>query len=49
MVAAGLVIELVFGLLGLIRDQRNASVIEASISLNYTTVRNVIFLILCGH
>jgi uncharacterized membrane protein YraQ (UPF0718 family) len=48
MVAAGLVIELVFGLLGLIPGQRNARVVEASISLNYTTVLNVIFLILAA-
>jgi uncharacterized protein len=48
MVAAGLIVELVFGLLGLIPDERNAKVVEASIQLNYTTVLNVIFLILAA-
>ena len=37
-VVAGLIVELVFGLLGLIPDERNARVVEASIQLNYTTV-----------
>jgi uncharacterized membrane protein YraQ (UPF0718 family) len=48
MVAAGLVIDLVFRALGLIPDERNAKVIEASIELNYTTVLNVIFLVLAA-
>ena len=48
MVAAGLVIELVFGALGLIPDERNARVVEAQISLNYTTVLNVVFLVLAA-
>jgi uncharacterized membrane protein YraQ (UPF0718 family) len=46
MVAAALVIELIFQLLGLIPSQRNAQIVEASISLNYTTVLNVIFLLI---
>jgi uncharacterized membrane protein YraQ (UPF0718 family) len=45
-VAAGLIVELAFGLLGLIPDERNAKVVEASIQLNYTTVLNVVFLAL---
>jgi uncharacterized protein len=48
MVAAGLVVELVFGLLGLIPEERNARVAEASIQLNYTTVLNIVFLILAA-
>src|SRR5215216_3118076 len=44
MVVAGLVVELLFGALGLIPDERNARVVEASIQPNYTTVLNVIFL-----
>jgi uncharacterized membrane protein YraQ (UPF0718 family) len=48
MVLAGLVVELLFGALGLIPDERNARVVEASIQLNYTTVLNVIFLVLAA-
>jgi uncharacterized protein len=48
MVVAGLVVELVFSLLGLIPDERNARVVEASIQLNYTTVLNIVFLILAA-
>jgi uncharacterized membrane protein YraQ (UPF0718 family) len=48
MVAAGYVIELLFGVLGLIPDERNAKVVEASVTLNYTTVLNIIFLTLAG-
>ena len=48
MVAAGYVIELLFGVLGLVPDERNAKVVEASVTLNYTTVLNIIFLILAG-
>jgi uncharacterized protein len=48
MVVAGLVVELVFGLLGLIPDERNARMVEASIQLNYTTVLNIVFLILAA-
>jgi len=48
MVVAGLVVELVFGLLGLIPEERNARVVEASIQLNYTAVLNIVFLILAA-
>jgi uncharacterized protein len=48
MVVAGLAVELVFGLLGLIPDEHNARVVEASIQLNYTTVLNIVFLILAA-
>jgi uncharacterized protein len=47
MVAAGLVVEIVFGWLGLIPEgPRNAKVVDASIQWNYTTVLNIVFLIL---
>jgi uncharacterized membrane protein YraQ (UPF0718 family) len=48
MVAAGWIVELLFGLLGLIPDERNARVVHASIELNYTTVLNTVFLILAA-
>ena len=44
MALAALLIELLFDLLGLIPSQRSARIVETSISLNYTTVLNVIFL-----
>jgi uncharacterized protein len=47
-VAAGLVVEVLFGALGLIPEERDAKVVEASISWNYTTVLNIIFLALAG-
>jgi uncharacterized membrane protein YraQ (UPF0718 family) len=42
MVLAGYVVELVFGTLGLIPDERNAQVTEASMSWNYTTWLNLV-------
>ena len=48
MVAAGYVVEIVFGLLGLTPTTRNAKVVEASIQFNYTTVLNIVFLLLAG-
>jgi uncharacterized protein len=48
MAGAGYVVEVVFGALGLIPEERNAKVVEATITLNYTTVLNVIFLILAA-
>jgi uncharacterized membrane protein YraQ (UPF0718 family) len=48
MAAAGYIVEIVFGLLGLIPEERNANVTEASIHLNYTTVLNVLFLLLAA-
>jgi uncharacterized membrane protein YraQ (UPF0718 family) len=44
MAIAGLLVELLFGALGLIPGTRNALVAEASLSWNYTTVLNVAFL-----
>jgi uncharacterized protein len=46
MVGAGLIVEFLFDGLGLIPDQRDAKVIEASVTLNYTTVLNIVFLAL---
>ncbi|WP_432760630.1 permease [Mycobacterium colombiense] len=48
MVAAGYLIELIFGTTHLIPIQRNATVIEASISWNYTTWLNIVFLALAA-
>jgi uncharacterized protein len=48
MAASGLAVELVFDGLGLIPDERNAKVIEASVTWNYTTVLNIVFLALGG-
>jgi len=49
MVAAGLVVEFVFDALGLIPSgPRHAKVIEAHITLNYTTVLNIVFLVLAA-
>jgi uncharacterized membrane protein YraQ (UPF0718 family) len=44
MAVSGLAVELVFDALGLIPDERNAKVIEASVTWNYTTVLNIVFL-----
>ncbi len=47
-VIAGYFVEVVFGALGLIPSDRNASVVEASITWNYTTVLNLFFLALAA-
>src|ERR1700741_3896849 len=44
MALAALLIEFLFELLGLIPSHRNAQIVETSISFNYTTVLNIIFL-----
>jgi uncharacterized protein len=44
MATAGLIVEILFGALGLIPSERNAQVVEASVSWNYTTVLNLFFL-----
>lgn len=46
MAAAAFVVEVAFGALGLIPQPRNARIAEASITWNYTTWLNIIFLIL---
>jgi uncharacterized protein len=48
MVAAGLLVELLFGGLGLIPEERAAKVVEASITWNYTTILNLVFLALAA-
>jgi uncharacterized membrane protein YraQ (UPF0718 family) len=48
MVAAGLVVELLFGGLGLVPEQRAAKVVEASVTWNYTTALNLVFLVLAA-
>ena len=44
MALSGLIVELVFDRLGLIPSERNAKVVEASVTWNYTTVLNILFL-----
>ncbi len=48
MAAAGYLIELIFDGFGLVPSGRHAKVIEASIQWNYTTILNIIFLILAA-
>ncbi len=48
MVTAGLIVEFLFQGLGIQRTARDAKIIEASISWNYTTVLNIIFLALAA-
>jgi uncharacterized membrane protein YraQ (UPF0718 family) len=46
MVIAGYIVEIVFGGLGLVPDERNASVMTESVAWNYTTWLNIVFLLL---
>src|SRR6202046_3249564 len=48
MVIAGYLVEIIFGAAGLIPSQRNAMVMEAGISWNYTTWLNIVFLALAA-
>jgi uncharacterized protein len=48
MALAALIVEAVFAALGLIPTERQAQVVEASISWNYTTWLNIFFLILAA-
>jgi uncharacterized membrane protein YraQ (UPF0718 family) len=48
MVAAGLVVQFVFEGLGLERTARNAKVMQAAVSWNYTTYLNVVFLLVAA-
>jgi uncharacterized protein len=48
MVMSGYIVEFLFGGLGLIPAERAAQVTEKGISWNYTTVLNIIFLLLAG-
>jgi uncharacterized protein len=45
MVVAGYLVEFLFGATGLIPNQRNAMVMDAGISWNYTTWLNIVFLV----
>jgi hypothetical protein len=44
MVAAGLLVELLFAAVGLVPKERAARVVEASVTWNYTTILNLVFL-----
>jgi hypothetical protein len=46
MVGVGYVIEFVFGALHLIPQVRNAIVLDAGVSWNYTTYLNIVFILL---
>jgi uncharacterized protein len=48
MVAAGLIVELVFQALGLTREERDAKVVEAHVTLDYTTFLDIAFLALAA-
>jgi uncharacterized protein len=48
MAGAALIVEGVFGVLGLIPKERNAQVVEAFVTWNYTTWLNLIFLLLAA-
>jgi hypothetical protein len=48
MVLAGYLVELLFGALGLIPAERAAKVTDTGIQWNYTTVLNIIFLLLAA-
>ncbi len=48
MVGAGYVVELVFGALGLVPSTRHAKVSEVAVSWNYTTVLNIVFLLVAA-
>ena len=48
MVAAGYAVELIFGGLGLVPTERNAKVAQTSVSWNYTTVLNIVALLVAA-
>ncbi|SHK18452.1 hypothetical protein SAMN05444159_2644 [Bradyrhizobium lablabi] len=48
MAGAALIVELIFGTLGLVPAQRNARVVDAAITWDYTTWLNIAFLVLAG-
>jgi uncharacterized membrane protein YraQ (UPF0718 family)/YHS domain-containing protein len=48
MAAAGYIIELIFTPLGLIPHERNAAIVDATVSWNYTTFLNIAFLLIAG-
>ena len=48
MAASALIVEFAFQASGLIPQQRSAQVVQASITFDYTTVLNILFLSVCG-
>jgi len=48
MALAALGIEFIFQLAGVVPPERKARTVEASLSLNYTTVLNIVFLVIAG-
>src|SRR5262249_19171125 len=48
MVVAGYAVELLFALLHITPTERNATVLEPSITWNYTTVLNIVFLLVAA-
>jgi hypothetical protein len=48
MAVAALIVEAVFAALGLVPAEREAQVVEASITWNYTTWLNIVFLVLAA-
>jgi uncharacterized protein len=48
MVGAALLVEFAFQAAGLVPEERNAKIVEASVTWNYTTVLNIIFLALAA-
>jgi uncharacterized membrane protein YraQ (UPF0718 family) len=48
MAGAALIVEVVFGGLGLVPEARNSRVVEASVTWNYTTWLNIFFLLLAA-
>ena len=48
MVLAGLIVEFAFDAVGLIPNVRNAKVVEAAVHWNYTTILNIVFLLIAA-
>ncbi len=48
MAGAGYIIEILFGLLGIIPTERNATITDGVISWNYTTYLNILFLLIAA-
>jgi hypothetical protein len=48
MVAAGYAVELIFGAAGLIPSTRNAKVLNATVSWDYTTYLNIVFIVVAA-
>jgi hypothetical protein len=48
MAVAALGVEFLFQAAGLVPPERHAQIIEASITLNYTTILNIVFLAITG-